>query len=174
MLSVDWKTARGKTLTLNERRAIKVCAEQAPNDLMVNIGIFRYASMYCIRAGAPSARIVGIDIKKPDVKPDPGLGARVIIGDSKECWRAVEDGIGFLFIDGDHRYEGVKADISVWAPKVTPGGILAFHDYAPLPYHLQLLPILEGVRRAVSEWHEESEWEELVRADSLIAFKRPE
>jgi hypothetical protein len=37
--------------------------------------------------------------------------------------------LDFVFIDGDHRYECVKADIEAWLPKVKPGGILAGHDY---------------------------------------------
>jgi predicted O-methyltransferase YrrM len=36
--------------------------------------------------------------------------------------------IDFLFIDGDHRYAGVKQDFEVFAPLVRPGGIVAFHD----------------------------------------------
>lgn len=36
--------------------------------------------------------------------------------------------IDFLFIDGDHSYEGVKQDFEMYAPFVRPGGIIAFHD----------------------------------------------
>jgi len=36
--------------------------------------------------------------------------------------------IDFLFIDGDHRYEGVKRDWESWEPLVRPGGLVAFHD----------------------------------------------
>jgi predicted O-methyltransferase YrrM len=35
----------------------------------------------------------------------------------------------FVFIDADHSYEAVKADIEAWYPKVRPGGMLAGHDY---------------------------------------------
>ncbi len=38
--------------------------------------------------------------------------------------------VDFVYIDADHRYEGCKADIEAWWPKVKPGGILAGHDYA--------------------------------------------
>jgi len=36
--------------------------------------------------------------------------------------------IDFLFIDGDHGYDGVRADYELYAPLVRPGGIVAFHD----------------------------------------------
>ena len=36
--------------------------------------------------------------------------------------------IDFLFIDGDHRYEGIKEDFETYSPLVRSGGIIAFHD----------------------------------------------
>ena len=36
--------------------------------------------------------------------------------------------IDLLFIDGDHAYEGVKKDFELYAPFVSKGGIIAFHD----------------------------------------------
>jgi predicted O-methyltransferase YrrM len=41
--------------------------------------------------------------------------------------------IDFLFIDGDHSYEGVRRDFDLYAPLVGRGGIIAFHDIAPHP-----------------------------------------
>lgn len=40
------------------------------------------------------------------------------------------DKIDFLFIDGDHSYEGVKRDFSVYKKFVSNGGIIALHDIA--------------------------------------------
>jgi predicted O-methyltransferase YrrM len=39
--------------------------------------------------------------------------------------------VDFLFIDGDHRYEGVRRDFELYEPLVGPGGIVAFHDVSP-------------------------------------------
>ena len=36
----------------------------------------------------------------------------------------------YIFIDGDHRYEGVKRDFEEWVPKLEIGGYVALHDSA--------------------------------------------
>lgn len=36
--------------------------------------------------------------------------------------------VDFLFIDGDHSYDGVKADFENFSPLVRPGGLVGFHD----------------------------------------------
>jgi predicted O-methyltransferase YrrM len=42
-----------------------------------------------------------------------------ILGESK---------VDLLFIDGDHRYKGVKKDWEMYSPLVKEGGVVAFHD----------------------------------------------
>ena len=39
--------------------------------------------------------------------------------------------LDFLFVDGDHSYEGVRRDFMLYAPIVRPGGLVAFHDIVP-------------------------------------------
>jgi len=41
--------------------------------------------------------------------------------------------IDFLFIDGDHTYEGVKKDFEMYSPLVKANGIIALHDIAIHP-----------------------------------------
>ena len=43
--------------------------------------------------------------------------------------------LDFLFIDGDHSYEGVKADWEDYRGFVRPGGLVAFHDIVDSEYH---------------------------------------
>ena len=38
--------------------------------------------------------------------------------------------LDFLFIDGDHAYEGVREDFNMYSPLVRDGGLIAFHDIA--------------------------------------------
>lgn len=41
--------------------------------------------------------------------------------------------LDYLFIDGDHKYEGVKRDFELYAPLVRKGGLIALHDIAEHP-----------------------------------------
>lgn len=41
--------------------------------------------------------------------------------------------VDFLFIDGDHSYEGVKQDFEMYSRLVAKNGIIAFHDIAKHP-----------------------------------------
>jgi predicted O-methyltransferase YrrM len=48
----------------------------------------------------------------------------------------VDDKLDFLFIDGDHTYEGVKKDFEMYSPLVRKGGLIAFHDICKHPPQL--------------------------------------
>jgi len=41
--------------------------------------------------------------------------------------------VDFLFLDGDHSYEGVKRDFEMYSPLVRCGGIIALHDIVDHP-----------------------------------------
>lgn len=36
--------------------------------------------------------------------------------------------IDFMFIDGDHSYDGVRTDWELWSPLIAQGGVIALHD----------------------------------------------
>ena len=42
-----------------------------------------------------------------------------------------ENKLDYLFIDGDHTYEGVKKDFELYSPFVKKGGVIVFHDIVP-------------------------------------------
>jgi predicted O-methyltransferase YrrM len=177
MPDIPWRKSCGLALPTVERawlkKAASIISKYFKTPLIVNIGVFRCASMYCLRAGAPAARIIGIDVAACPIPIDPTLKAEFIIEDSTTCHVQVEGPIHLLFIDGDHHYEVVKADIKNWTPKVAPGGIVVFHDYAPLPKDLVKNPFLVGVRKAVSEWQAEVKWKRIPAEGSLAAYGKP-
>lgn len=64
-----------------------------------------------------------------------------IVGDSKnestiENLRSIlkDKLVDFMFIDGDHAYEGVKSDYNMYKEFVKPGGLIAFHDIIESDY----------------------------------------
>lgn len=68
--------------------------------------------------------------------------------------RSTHDVIGdphpdLVFVDADHSYEGVSADWAAWAPRVTLGGFMAFHDMSENP----------DVRRWANETFPHPAWE---------------
>lgn len=66
---------------------------------------------------------------------------------SVEAVGDVPNGLDFVYIDGDHSYENVEADIVAWYPKVRLGGVLGGHDYSAK---------YTGVCRAVNEFTEKT------------------
>ncbi|HXA13920.1 MAG TPA: class I SAM-dependent methyltransferase [Opitutaceae bacterium] len=50
---------------------------------------------------------------------------------SRVAARLGSEKVDLLFIDGDHSYEGVKADFQLYCPWVRPGGLVVFHDIVP-------------------------------------------
>lgn len=79
-----------------------------------------------------------------------GSRARIVRQDSVEAAKAIPDGsLDFVFIDADHSYEGCKADIEAWLPKIKPGGFISGHDYDNTDF-----PCF-GVKRAVDELFQE-------------------
>jgi len=98
------------------------------------------------RAAAPGSLVVSLDLELEEARRRAASlfareGQRVVClrADSQrpETVRAVERllagrPLDFLFIDGDHSYEGVARDFELYSPLVRPGGLIAFHDIVPL------------------------------------------
>lgn len=73
--------------------------------------------------------------------------------------------VDMVFIDGEHDYQSVKADIEAWAPKVKPRGILCGHDYTQahrevreaVDQHIDKIRVMDGSLKGLRVT--ESVWE---------------
>lgn len=54
-----------------------------------------------------------------------------------------ENNFDFIYIDGDHTYNGVMCDLLSWYPKIRNGGIISGHDWGWQT---------TGVQSAVTDW----------------------
>lgn len=58
--------------------------------------------------------------------------------------------LDFVYIDGNHNFENVTADLAAWSKKVRPGGIIAGHDYAlhHWPNQIHVVAAVQGWTKA--------------------------
>lgn len=125
---------------------------------------------YDLHVPAEQAEFQGADLdaELSDALARLGLdnGVELIVGDS----RTVElppSPIDILFIDGDHSYEGARADADRWGPHVREGGHLLFHDAVDTGSYGNVYP---GVQRAVAEFIEGSSFSRARGAGTIAHF----
>ena len=66
----------------------------------------------------------------------------------------------FVYLDADHSYNSIKADIDAWGPKVGKGGIVSGHDY--YNDHKNLMGVVKAVDEYVQDYGFElkiTEWD---------------
>jgi predicted O-methyltransferase YrrM len=74
-----------------------------------------------------------------------------------------------LFVDGDHSYDGAKADFRRWGAFVRPGGHLLFHDAVDSGVYGNVYP---GVARLVGEVERADGWTRQPGAGSIAHFAK--
>ena len=103
----------------------------------VEVGRFNGGSTVLLAvAMGPESRLTSIDIDPQDdaalsvILKRVNLHARVelLVGDANRI--QTNESYDFVFIDGDHSYEGAKRDHNRWGGKTRPGGLIIHHDMA--------------------------------------------
>jgi predicted O-methyltransferase YrrM len=149
-IAIEEREAVQKPTELTELLAI--VAELRPRRV-VEIGSYRGGTLWAFAQVATSdAILVSVDLPGGDfgggsddawqaryanfVRHDQRIVTLPLDSHEEATVDAVREALGgapvdFLFIDGDHRYEGVKRDFELFSPLVRPGGVVAFHDILP-------------------------------------------
>lgn len=92
---------------------------------------------------------------------------------SHDAVRSWNKPIDFLFIDGDHSYEGCLKDWQDWSPFVVENGIVVFHDART--FENGWTKPEWGSVRVVDELfrnNKSSDWEIVDEVDSLVVVKK--
>lgn len=130
----------------------KTICDLSPSGIL-EIGTARGGTLYLwTQAATDSALIVSVDLpggefggayplcRVPFYRSfaKPGQKIHLLRKDSHDAQTIKEvkglfdtRSVDFAFIDGDHTYEGVKADFLNYGNLVRPGGVIAFHDILP-------------------------------------------
>ena len=138
--------ARAETQTTDAERDC-LARHAAGRKRLVEVGVWHGVTTRRLRtAMAPDGVLFAVD---PYPAGRLGFSAQRLIArrevaaaaNGSVCWLrttgvqaardpAVAEGgpVDFVFIDGDHSYEGLRGDWEAWGPFVAPGGIVALHD----------------------------------------------
>lgn len=140
------KLAKAETQTSGRERA-SLARHVAGKKRVVEIGVWHGVTTKVLRNRmAPDGILLGVD---PYPKGRFGFSVQRVIARRELArvtngameWQrltgveaarlyAASDGppLDFIFIDGDHSYEGLRGDWEAWSPLVAPQGIVALHD----------------------------------------------
>lgn len=136
--------------------ATRTAKEFFPGIVVVNVGVWKGASCYCLRAGAPQAALLGIDIQGDTFLEGTSEQLQklnmLILQENSNAVR-LRGPIHLAFIDGGHEYRTVVGDIATIGSLVVPGGYIVFHDARQSIWS-------GGIEKALKNYMG-SQWEEL-------------
>lgn len=137
---------------LNELRALWEYVAARPHARVLEIGSL-YGGTLWYWSHLPSIEtLVSVDLLPDDAEArnrawearqhwqewfsTPRLAFTEMIMDSHDAdlaaWTRLSHGLfDFVFLDGDHSYEGVSEDWLLWTAALRPGGVVALHDTWP-------------------------------------------
>jgi len=149
---------------LDEASYMYKLVKSLENPVIVEIGRFKGGSTLLIASAMKGGRLISLDLHlKMMLKTEGNIydeelksilkrygvesKVEIVVADSKRFPNENLE-VDFIFIDGDHSYEGVKADYEHWIDTVKRGGHILFHDACnSRPY----ATLHEGIQRLVKE-----------------------
>jgi predicted O-methyltransferase YrrM len=162
------------SLRFDEAALLYRLARDAGDGPVVELGRFKGGATLLLAAANPAAVVWSYDI---DPAYDQDLAAamlrygldrrvEIVVGDSRTA-PAPPEPPSLVFVDGDHTYEGARADYERWREVLRPGGLIAFHDAVATGGYGNVYP---GVAKLVGEI------DDLVPtqgAGTIAVFKKP-
>ena len=135
--------------------------------LPAGVELWSYDLHVALRPDMPGAEL---DAELRDALARYGLEQKVhlVVADSHTVEPPPEP-LELLFVDGDHSYEGAKADHERWSAFVRPGGHLLFHDAVDTGGYGNVYP---GVARLVGEIGRDAGWARQPGAGSIAHFTK--
>lgn len=122
---LDLKANPGAFSTLDMEVFVPEIEKLKKGQVYLEVGVDRGKSLSVARMVAKK----GVEVWGVDLRDDPEvLGTIFMQGNSQVIAEKFPKEIDVLFIDGDHSYEGCKADIDSWYPYMKKGGVMLFHD----------------------------------------------
>ena len=149
VVAEDAVRRKGATQAKVELAALLALLARQPPAVVVEIGTAEGGTFFALaQVAREDACLVSIDL--PDgpfggvsgftPHARPGQEVHLLRGDSHDLStrHELEEVLGdrpidLLFIDGDHTYNGVRADYTVYGSLVRRGGLIALHDVVPGP-----------------------------------------
>lgn len=129
---------------------------------IVDIGTAYGKSAAALAMVNPNVNVYSIDIEDSPLKLDKRPENLFFLRGDSRCY-VWDREIAMMNIDGDHTYEGVKADLEHWMSYVKQGGYVVLHDY--------LMPEF-GVKQAVDELLQTGEFEFLETGGISVAIRK--
>ena len=172
------------SLQLDEAALLYRLARDADSGPFAEIGRFKGGSTMIFATALPEgAELWSYDLHvalRPDMPGDAldrelrdalaryGLERKVhlVVADSHAVDPPPEP-LELLFIDGDHSYDGARADFERWGAFVRPHGHLLFHDAVDTGKYGNVYP---GVARVAREVASHPEWAAQAGAGSIAQF----
>lgn len=125
--ALDLKANLGAFSTFDMEILVPEVEKLDPGQVYLEVGVDKGKSLSIARMVAKEGvEIIGVDLRDDPKVPDTFFFQM----DSQNEWtpKTVSRKIDVIFIDGDHTYEGCKADIDTWYPFMTKTGVMLFHD----------------------------------------------